>query len=233
MVGPEGRAGLVEIQSAEQVAAEVALVARDLLRCGTTLRHPARPPRRRTHQTSAYASRTRRGRAPGLPAIAALFLALPEEAANRRISPPPRAKNPHRAAFPLPPCTEVSLGERERPVGDEVAEGQRRGRRGRGRVAHVQGGVGLGERRSRRPARRRAPPPGRARRPGRPRRRRRAARARSARTRRRRPACWRPCAARAPRCARSAAPRARSRASAGRRRASPTARAARRRRCGA
>ena len=40
MVRPEGRAGLVEVQRAQQVAAEVAVVARDLLRCGTTLRHP-------------------------------------------------------------------------------------------------------------------------------------------------------------------------------------------------
>src|SRR6185295_3493340 len=52
MSGPEGRAGLVEVQSTEQVATEVALVARDLLRCGATLRHSARPPRQRTHQTS-------------------------------------------------------------------------------------------------------------------------------------------------------------------------------------
>jgi hypothetical protein len=85
MVGPEGRAGLVEVQRAQKVATEVALVARDLLRCGTTLRHP------RLDLLVAATGLNGRGackqdaidRAFRLPAIAALFVALPEEAANQ------------------------------------------------------------------------------------------------------------------------------------------------------
>src|SRR6478672_2586595 len=102
MVGPEGGAGLVEIQRAQQVATEVALVARDLLRCGTTLRHsPDLPVTELTGR--AVCKQDRRGGARRLPAIAALFVGQPEEAANRRESPPPHAKTPHRPAISSTP----------------------------------------------------------------------------------------------------------------------------------
>src|SRR4051794_4309424 len=75
VVGPEGRARLVEVERTEEVAPEVALLARHLLRGSANLRHLLdRPPRRHPRSWNGrHPTRRRRGPATALPANAGDF----------------------------------------------------------------------------------------------------------------------------------------------------------------
>ena len=85
VIGPEGRARLVEVERAQQVAAEVAVIARDLLRCCTTLRHfPDRPPQSGARFNGRQACKQDgNGRAIRLSANAGLFRSAPGRGCKR------------------------------------------------------------------------------------------------------------------------------------------------------
>jgi NhaP-type Na+/H+ or K+/H+ antiporter len=89
MVRAERRARLVQIERAEKVAPEVALIARDLLRRASTIRHcPCLLPLVLRSPDARHASRKPGRRAISLPANGVLFVVVPEEAAKDALSPP-------------------------------------------------------------------------------------------------------------------------------------------------
>src|SRR5262245_62954647 len=105
VVGSERRSLLVEVEGGEQVAAEVAVVARHLLRCSPTLRHvPARPPHSirddgtRRHSTTPDPALQRR-----IPQMPCFFSEGSEKAGNGASSPPSRREEPAR-------CGEIPTG---------------------------------------------------------------------------------------------------------------------------
>src|SRR4051794_15635875 len=101
VIRAERRARLVQIERAQQVAAEVALIARDLLRCCTALRHcPVRPPSRKTRTSpdeATQAGPNRRCNAPFRKCRG--FSPAPSKRLQTvRIRPLRRARDPHLAA---------------------------------------------------------------------------------------------------------------------------------------
>ena len=170
MIGAEGRAGSLELERAEQVAPEVAVVARrpSCLPPGPSpFARPSSGTRsqNRLHETittaATAATRSSANRTHPFDASSQMP-AFSRTPANEGFLPRRSRKQRRSGRSQLAARPQDYLGA----VGDQRRDRQRRRGRRRRRVAHVQRAPGLVRRRSRRRAIRRAPRPGRARRPG-------------------------------------------------------------------